>query len=111
MSAYDFSTLHTSLPYNFIKEKFKDLIEWFFQKERSPFLACNERNAFFTSERQNRYKLWSCQNVCEALTYLLDNIFVSFGTKLCRQIVGIPMGTNFAPFTADLFLFCIKEIL
>ena len=43
--------------------------------------------------------------MCEALTYLLDNIFISFGTKLCRQIVGIPMGTNFAPFIADLFLF------
>ena len=53
-----------------------------------------------------RYKLWSCQNVCEALIYLLDNIYIRFGTKLYRQIVGIPMGTNCAPLVADLFLFC-----
>ena len=32
--------------------------------------------------------------VCEALAFLLENIYIRFGTKLFRQIVGIPMGTN-----------------
>ena len=32
-----------------------------------------------------------------------------FGTKLYRQIVGIPMGTNCAPLVADLFLFCYER--
>ena len=41
----------------------------------------------------------------DALHYLLDNIFIRFGSKLYRQIVGIPMGTNCAPLVADLFLF------
>ena len=54
-------------------------------------------------------KLWSCQNVCEALIYHLDNIYIRFGTKLYRQIVGIPMGTNCAPLVADLFLFCCER--
>ena len=69
--------------------------------EGSPYIACNERQAFFTSEDTKRYKLWSCQNVCEALIYLLDNIYIRFGTKLYRQIVGIPMGTNCAPLTLN----------
>ena len=60
---------------------------------------------FFTSEQPKRYKLWSCQKRCEALHYLLDNIFLRFGSKLCRHIVGIPMGINCAPLVADLFLF------
>ena len=42
----------------------------------------------------------------EALTYLLDNIFHRFGTTLYRQIVGIPMGTTYAPLMTDVFLFC-----
>ena len=62
-----------------------------------------------TSEDTKRYKLWSCQNVREALIYLLDNIYIRFGTKLNRQIVGIPMGTNCAPLVADLFLFCYER--
>ena len=47
--------------------------------------------------------------MCEALIYLLDNIHIRFGTKLYRQIVGIPMGTNCAPLVADLFLFCYER--
>ena len=69
-------------------------------------MACNDKNALFTSEQPKGYKLWSCQKMCEALHYLLDNIFIRFGSKLYRQIVGIPMGTNCAPLIADLFLFC-----
>ena len=47
--------------------------------------------------------------MCEALIYLLDNIYIRFGTKLYRQIVGILMGTNCALLVADLFLFCYER--
>ena len=39
----------------------------------------------------------------------MDNIYIRFGTKLYRQIVGIPMGTNCASLVADLFLFCYER--
>ena len=41
--------------------------------------------------------------------YLLDNIYIRSGTKLYRQIVGIPKGTNCASLVADLFLFCYER--
>ena len=47
--------------------------------------------------------------MCEDLTCLLDNILIRFGAKLYRQIVGIPMGTNYASLIADLFLFCYER--
>ena len=43
--------------------------------------------------------------MCEALTFLLDNIYIRFDTKLFRQTLGIPMDTYCAPLIADLFLF------
>ena len=49
--------------------------------------------------------------MCDALHYLLDNIFIRFNSKLYRQIVGIPMGTDCAPLVADLFLFCYERDL
>ena len=73
LSTYDFSTLYTTLPHNLIKEKLKDVIEWYFEREGLPYLACNERKAFFTSEHQYGYKLWPCQNM-----YLSDNILVIY---------------------------------
>ena len=109
LSTYDFSTLYTTLPHNLIKEKLLDLIEWALKNYGSLYLACNDRKAFFTSSNQSRYTLWSCQNVCDALSYLLDNIYIRFGTKLYRQIVGIPMGTNCAPLVADLFSYCYER--
>ena len=68
-----------------------------------------ETHFFFTSEKPKKYHAWSCQNVCDALTFLLDNIFIRFGTKLYRQVVGIPMSTNCAPLVADLFPFCFER--
>ena len=109
MSTFDLSTLYTTLPHNLIKEKPINLIAWTCKREDSSYMACNERQAFFTSGDTKGYKLWSCQNVCEALIYLLDNIYIRLGTKLYRQIVGIPMGTNCAPLVADLFLFCYER--
>ena len=70
----------------------------------------NDKKAFFTlADHYKGYHLWSCQNVCDALTFLLDYIYIRFGTKLYRQIVGIPMGTTCAPLVADLFLFCYER--
>ena len=109
MSTSDFSTLYTILPHILIKDKRIDLIERTFNRESSPNHACNDRNAFFTSEKPEKYHAWSCQNVWYALTFLLDNIFIRFGTKLYRQVVGIPMGTNCAPLVADLILFCYER--
>ena len=39
------------------------------------------------------------------LDYLIDNSFVEFGGRLFQQTVDIPMGTNYAPLLADLFLY------
>ena len=51
LSTYDFTTLYTTLPHNLIKDKLIDLIERTFQREWSPYLACNDKTAFFTSEK------------------------------------------------------------
>ena len=84
MSTYDLSTLYTTLPHDLIKERLTELIEQTFIREGS----------LFTSEQPKRFKFWSCQKVCDALHYLLDNIFIRFGSKLSRQILDIPMCTK-----------------
>ena len=68
-----------------------------------------EMHFLLRKKKQKKYHAWSCQNVCDAMTFLLDNIFIRFGTKLYRHVVGIPMGTNWVPLGADLFLFCYER--
>ena len=101
MSNYDFSPLYTTLPHNLIKEKLLDLIERAFKNEGKLYL--NDKKAFFTSPDHREYKLWSCQNVCDDLSYRLDNIDIRFGDKLYRS------DTHCAPLLADLFLSCYER--
>ena len=110
LSRYYFSTLYNTLPNKLIQDILVDLIERIFQRECSLYIACNDRHTFFSSDAVRNYNLWSCQKVCEALTFLLDIIYITFGSKLYLQIIGIPMGTNCAPLVADLFLFCYEKL-
>ena len=47
--------------------------------------------------------------MCEALIFLLENIYIRYGTKLYRQIVSIPLGTICALHKPDVFLFCYER--
>ena len=40
--------------------------------------------------------------MCEALIFLLDNMYIRFGSKLYRQNIGILMGSYCTPLVADL---------
>jgi hypothetical protein len=109
VGTYDFSTLYTTLPHDLIKVKLINLINRTFSREQKLFLACNNSKAFFTDVKYKGYHNWTNEEVCQALVFLLDNIFVRFGQKIYRQEIGIPMGTNCAPLVADLFLFCYEK--
>jgi len=109
VSTFDFSTLYTSLPHSLIKDKLTQLIKKTFSRSDNTFLACNEEKAFFTSSKHKKFNAWTCQNVCEALNFLLNNIYTRFGELIFKQNVGIPMGTNCAPLIADLFLYCYER--
>ena len=52
-----------------------------------------------------KYTLFSCRELCFAIDFLIDNIHVRFGNSVLRQVVGIPIGTNSAPWLVDLFLY------
>ena len=47
--------------------------------------------------------------VLSIIFWAIYDLLIKFGSKLYRQIVGIPMGTNCAPLVADLFLFCYER--
>ena len=48
--------------------------------------------------------MYIADNICKMIEFLINNIFMQFGGRLFRQVIGIPMGTNCAPLLADLFL-------
>ena len=53
--------------------------------------------------------MYTADNICKMIEFLIDNIFVQFGGRLFHQVIGIPMGTNCAPSLADLFLYSYEN--
>ena len=49
--------------------------------------------------------MYTADNICKMIEFLIDNIFLQLGGRLFRQVIGIPLGTNCAPLLADLDLF------
>ena len=109
VSSFDFSTLYTSLPHDLIKAKVLSLVNWCFNRESKTYLCTSVKAGFFSNKKYDSYKCWSCAELCEAFTFLMENIYVQFDGMVYQQIVGIPMGTNCAPLIADLFLYCYER--
>ena len=84
LSTYDFFTV---LPHHLIKDKRIDLISRTFIRDNIQYLACNEECAFFTSDIYQNYSLWSCQKVCDAFVYLLDNILLDLELNFIGKLL------------------------
>ena len=105
MSTYDFSTLYTTLPHHLSKDKLIDSINRTFIRENTQYLACNEECVFsllmytiITIYGRDK------KSVMPSIIFWII-FFIRFGTKLYRQTIDVPMGTNCAPLVADLFRF------
>ena len=87
------------------KYQLHDLLERVFHTKEKSFITTNSFRTFWTNDRMSmRYTYFSCRERCLAIDFLIDNIYVCFGSSVFRQVIGIPMGTNSAPLLADLFL-------
>ena len=109
LQSFDFSTLYTTLPHDLFKKKFNYLIKWAFKKSDCQYICSSSFKTYFTNTKQKNAVNWTSFDMISALEFLLDNIYVRFGTSVYRQIIGIPMGTNCAPLIADLFLYCYES--
>ena len=110
LSTYVFSTLYTTLSHHLINDKLIDLINRTYIRENTQYLTSKKNVRFFTSDVYNNHNLWSCQKVCDALVYLLDNIFIRFGTKLYRQTIVFRWELIVLLLLQICFLFVMREI-
>ncbi|KAK3106627.1 hypothetical protein FSP39_023983 [Pinctada imbricata] len=109
ISSYDFSNMYTTLPHDKINDRLSKVIKWCFDREGKTYMCTSESKGFFSATDYKSYKSWTCGDLCIALSFLSDNIYVRFGEKLYKQVVGIPIGTNCAPLVADLFLYTYEK--
>ena len=101
---YDFSTLYTSIPHNLLKSRIV------IGSHRYTHIKITSGQGYFIDTiNPGGDNLYTADQVCRMVEFLIDNIFVKFGGRLFRQVIGIPMGTNCAPLLADLFLYSYES--
>ena len=114
VQTFDFSTLYTSIPHHLLKSRISNLVQKCFQKERwsvrYTHIKVTRAKGYFTHDiNGGKDNMYTADNVCKTIEFLLDNIFVQFGGRLFCQAIGIPVGTNCAPLLADLFLYSYEN--
>ena len=106
--SYDFSTLYTSIPHVALKEALGTLVREAYKIRDSEYIVADTNGNAYWSDVPSSSSLK--QSISEQvlviyMEYLIDNIYVNIGSRIYRQCIGIPMGTDCAPLVANLFLF------
>ena len=114
VQTYDFSTLYTSIPHNLLKSRIIALIHNSFKRRNGSnrythIKITSGKGYFIDTINPGEDNLYTADQICRMVEFLIDNIFVKFGGCLFRQVIGIPMGTNCAPLLADLFLYSYES--
>ena len=110
LSAYAFTTLYITLPHHLIKDKLIELISRTFIRQNTQYLACNEECAFFTSDVYKNHNLWSCQKVCDAIVYLLDNSLLDLELNLIDKLLVFRWELIVLLLLQICFFFVMREI-
>ena len=107
VKSFDFSTLYTSIPHDELIDKMSKFICKIFEikaQDNKKFITISKQQAYFSINRSKKCLSLSCQELIDLVKFLIDNSYVVYKGKVFRQITGIPMGTNCAPYLANIFL-------
>jgi hypothetical protein len=110
IKTYDFSTRYTTIPHEKLKSRLFDIIDnCFFNKkwEKKIFISSDQSSKYYFVKyhSDSTHKYSEVEFKKKMLEFPIDNIFVVVGGQVFQQSVEIPIGTNFAPLLADLFLY------
>ena len=105
VSTFEFSTLYTKLPHNKILMVLSSLIDFCFDGGECKYITVNNYGARWVNIIKHNVICLNKQQIKDAVGYLLLNCNFTVGPKIFCQIIGIPMGSDPAPFFANLFLY------
>ena len=104
IEVFDFSTLYTNLDQNEVKSHIFSLLDLVFNSSTRRYLCIGFEKSFLSKIEYRGYHTFTIDSFKKAIEFIIDEVFVTFGGCVFRQVNGIPMGGNCSPLLADLFL-------
>ena len=106
ISTFDFSTLYTKIPHDKLIYVLNKIVEFSFSGgTRNRICVANGMAYWVKGNSKMKGNMYSLNRIKDAIKFLLSNCYFLVGSQIFRQKIGIPMGSDPAPFFANLFLF------
>lgn len=108
IQTFDFSTLYTKIDLDDLKRVLIAMLDKAFCGGQCKYIKISNNKAEFNNGKKGGivYTKEDCQMI---IRYVIDNAYFSFGNKVYQQVIGIPMGTDPAPYMANLYLHYYEE--
>ena len=91
-----------------IKENLQFCINLAFKRSTHKYLVIYNDKAKWSVKNNDDNNCWDEELLISALNFVLDNSYIIIGNTLIRQLIGIGMGLDPAPFIANLYLFAYE---
>ena len=92
-----------------IKRNFNKIFQKVYSRENKQYINVNINGAYFSSICKNNCCSFGVTDMMDILEFILDNIFVKYGRKVFKQVVGIPIGLDSGQDIANLLLFSYES--
>lgn len=101
---FDFSTLYTKIPHDKLIYVLNNIIYSVFNNTTRQYMSVIQSGTNWVTGKRSVKQLYDADKGKNVISYLINNSVFLVGNTLFRQIIGIPMGSDPAPFFANLFL-------
>ena len=84
--------------HDLLKSRISNLVHNAFRKKdasvRYTYIKVTRAQGYFTHDiNGGGDNMYTADNICKMIEFLIDNMFVQFWGRLLRQVIGIPMRT------------------
>ena len=100
----DFSTLYTTLPHEKLIKKLCNVIDFVLEGGNRTHIFVSKNNFACWVKKSKDSIAFNKSTLTTSLKHLIQNCYFLVGNLLHRQIIGMPMGIDPAPFWANLFI-------
>ena len=105
VSTFDFSTLYAKLPHNKLLMVLNSLNDLSFDGGECKYITVNNYGARWVNNIKDNVICLKKHQIKDAVAYVPLNCYFTVGPKMFCQIIGTSMGSDPAPFFANLFLY------
>ena len=101
---FDFSTLYTKIPHADLIKVLNEIVDSTFNDDTRKLISVGNKRAYWVQGFSKKRFKFGPEDVKACLTFLINNAYFRVGNSIFKQIIGIPMGSDPAPFFANLYL-------